>query len=345
MKLPFGTVFSDHMLLYNWNVKSGWEGKASIVPFGPISLLPSCNVFHYGQEVFEGMKVYTTVKGKNVLFRPEMNFKRLASSCDRIRLPQLPVETGIYLLKELIKTDRRFIPTQFGASLYIRPTMIATEPCLGVKASNEALFFIITSPVGSYYPGGTFNPLKIWICDKYARAAPRGTGEAKAGGNYAASIIGSDTAKTFGCQQALWLDAATNSFVEEVGAMNIFFVFKNGEKYELTTAPLAGTILPGITRDSIIKLAPRLNPNWVIKERPIPVAELLGRIRDGSCVEAFGAGTAAVVAPVKSFLYKDETYEISSGRFDIAKAIYDEVTHIQYGMKEDPFGWVVDVDS
>ena len=331
--VAFGTIFSNHMFTMEWETGRGWHNK-QIQPFGPLSLSPSALVLHYGQEAFEGLKAYQGDDGKAVLFRPRLNFERMNKTARRMCLPEFDVEATLDALKQLIRQDRNWIPTEPGTSLYIRPTLIATEEFLGLKVSSKYLFFIILSPVGPYYPEG-FNPVKITVCTAYVRAAPGGVGEAKTGGNYAASNLAEKEAKERGFTQVLWLDAVERRFVEEVGAMNIFFVIDG----ELHTPQLTGTILPGITRRSVIELA----QHWemTVVERRIPIDEVQERISNGSLTEVFGSGTAAVISPVSLLNFKDQNLVIGDGQTGpIAQKFFQHLTDLQYGRIDDPFGWI-----
>ena len=329
----FGTLFSNHMLTMEWETGKGWHNE-QIQPFGPLSLAPSALVLHYGQEAFEGLKAYQADEGKATLFRPRLNFERMNKTARRMCLPELDVEATLDALKQLIRQDCDWIPTEPGTSLYIRPTLIATEEFLGLKVSSKYLFYIILSPVGPYYPEG-FNPVKITVCTAYVRAAPGGVGEAKTGGNYAASNLAEKEAKESGFTQVLWLDAVERRFVEEVGAMNIFFVIDG----ELHTPQLTGTILPGITRRSVIELA----QHWemTVVERRIPIDEVQERISNGSLTEVFGSGTAAVISPVSLLNFKDQNLVIGDGQTGpIAQKFFQHLTDLQYGRIDDPFGWI-----
>ena len=329
----FGTLFSNHMLTMEWETGKGWHNE-QIQPFGPLSLAPSALVLHYGQEAFEGLKAYQADEGKATLFRPRLNFERMNKTARRMCLPELDVEATLDALKQLIRQDCDWIPTEPGTSLYIRPTLIATEEFLGLKVSSKYLFYIILSPVGPYYPEG-FNPVKITVCTAYVRAAPGGVGEAKTGGNYAASNLAEKEAKERGFTQVLWLDAVERRFVEEVGAMNIFFVIDG----ELHTPQLTGTILPGITRRSVIELA----QHWemTVVERRIPIDEVQERISNGSLTEVFGSGTAAVISPVSLLNFKDQNLVIGDGQTGpIAQKFFQHLTDLQYGRIDDLFGWI-----
>ncbi|MEC9361431.1 MAG: branched-chain amino acid aminotransferase [SAR324 cluster bacterium] len=329
----FGTQFSDHMFSMEWEDGKGWH-NAEIKPYGPLLMEPSSIVLHYAQMAFEGLKAYRTDSGENVLFRPRENFKRMNNTSQRMCLPDLNIEEVLDALKQLLRLESSWIPHESGTTLYIRPTIVATEEAIGLKVSSKYLFFIILSPVGPYYPQG-FNPVKIMVSDKYVRAAPGGVGYAKTGGNYAASILAEKEAKKLGYTQVLWLDAVERRYIEEVGAMNIFFVIND----EIVTPQLTGSILPGITRMSVLELG----KYWglEVSERRIPIDEILTGLKDGSVTEIFGAGTAAVISPVGVLSYKEEEYHVGNGKTGpVATRFYDQLTGIQYGKEPDPFGWV-----
>jgi len=334
--LGFGVHFTDHMFLMKWNREQGWH-DAEICPFQDFNISPAAMVFHYGQAIFEGMKAYRGKDEQIFLFRPKDNFERMNSSAVRMCMPRLPVEKVFKGLKALLYLEREWIPSAPGATLYIRPTMVAMEPMLGLKPSGSYYFFIILSPVGAYYAEG-FNPTKIYVSDKYARAVKGGVGEAKTAGNYAASLMASEEARKAGYTQVLWLDACEHKYIEEVGTSNIFFRI-NGE---LITPPLGGSILPGLSRDSVIKLAGQ----WGIPvvERRLTIDEVIAASRDNSLQEAFATGTAAVISPVGELSYKSETYLINEGKTgELARKFYDELQKIQFGEKEDSFNWSVRV--
>ena len=332
-KLGFGKIFTDHMLLIDYDTSRGWH-NARIEPYGPLELDPAAACFHYGQEIFEGLKAYYGKDGEIYLFRAVENFKRFNRSAHRVCMPELDVDVVMEALKKLILLDREWIPETRGTSLYIRPTMIATQPFLGVEAADTYLFYIILGPVGSYYPEG-LNPIKIYVEDQYVRAVAGGTGEAKTGGNYAASLLAAAEAKKKGFTQVLWLDGCEKRWVEEVGAMNMFFVIDD----EVITAPLAGSILGGITRDSVIKIV----RNWglKIKEESVSIDEVIAAAARGHLKEAFGTGTAAVISPVGQITYKDKDHVIAGGKMgELSQKLYDEIVAIQYAEKPDPYGWV-----
>lgn len=332
-QLGFGKLFTDRMLLVEWKAGQGWH-DARIEPYGPFMLDPSCMVFHYAQEIFEGLKAYKWPDGRIALFRPEMNARRFSQSAERMCMPAVPEELFLDGISKLVSLERDWIPTADGTSLYIRPTMIAVEPALGVHPSNYYYFYAILSPVGAYYAAG-FNPVSIMVEDHYVRAVPGGTGEAKTGGNYASSLMAAQVAKKKGFDQVLWLDGREQRYIEEVGAMNMFFAY--GKR--LVTAALNGSILSGVTRDSVIKLAPTLG--YQVEERPIEVNELIADIRAGKVTEAFGSGTAAVISPVGKLGYKGETLQLTGGKVgEITQKMYDTLTGIQTGRIPDTFGWV-----
>jgi branched-chain amino acid aminotransferase len=332
-ELGFGRHFTDRMLVADWSEAEGWH-DARIEPYGPFHLEPSAAVFHYGQEIFEGLKAYRLDDGDIALFRPEKNLERLNRSARRIALPEVPAELFLDGLMELVRLEADWVPTAEGTSLYIRPALIATETVLGVRPARQCRFFIILSPVGSYYAAG-FKPIKILMEDQLVRVAPGGTGTAKTGGNYAASLLGARLAGQRGFDQVLWLDAIEHRFVEEVGAMNIFFVIDHC----LVTPPLSGTILGGITRDSILALAPALG--LAGEERPVSVTELLDGIKSGRVQEAFGSGTAAVISPVGALGYRDEMVTIGEGTVGkVTQRLYDTLSGIQYGRIEDRLAWL-----
>jgi len=331
-KLGFGRIFTDHMLLMDYDTDRGWH-NARIEPYGALKLDPAAVCLHYGQEIFEGLKAYYGKDRGIYLFRPSDNFKRLNGSARRVCMPELDTELAMEALKKLILIDREWIPKARGTSLYIRPTMIATEPFLGVRPASRYLFYIIIGPVGSYYPGG-LNPVKIYVEDRYVRAVAGGTGEAKTGGNYAASLLAAAEAEKRGFTQVLWLDGCEKKWVEEVGAMNMFFVIDD----EIITAPLTGSILAGITRDSVIKMV----GDWglKIKEKLVSINDVLAAASSGKLKEAFGTGTAAVISPVGQITYKDKDYIIANGKMgELSQKLYDEIIAIQYAEKPDPYGW------
>ena len=337
-ELGFGKYFTDHFFLMDYEKEEGWF-NARIEPYGPIPLDPSAMVLHYGQGIFEGLKAYRMANGGISLFRPYKNIERMNRSALRMCMPEVDSSLFFQAMKELILLDQEWIPTSSGTALYIRPTMIATEAALGLKASSRYLFYIIIGPVGPYYPEG-FNPTRIYVTKKYVRAARGGVGEAKTSGNYAASLYATTQAQKKGFTQVLWLDALEHKYCEEIGTSNIFFLVND----ELITPPLSGSILPGITRDSVIYVA----KDWGLKvvERQISIDEVMRGCKDGSMKEVFATGTAAIISPVGEICYQDQNIRIGDGRTGpLSKKFYDEITGIQYGLKEDPYGWCIRLDQ
>lgn len=331
--LSFGRLFTDRMFLVEWKASEGW-GDARIQPYAPFVLDPSALVFHYAQEIFEGLKAYKWADGSIALFRPEINAHRFNLSAERLCIPEIPEELFLEGISQLVRLEKDWVPGSEGTSLYIRPAVIAVEPVLGVKPSDHYYFFVIMSPVGAYYAAG-FNPVKILVEDTYVRAVPGGTGEAKTGGNYAASLKAAQIAKKKGFDQVLWLDGCDKKYIEEVGSMNMFFVYDD----VVVTAPLTGSILKGVTRDSVMKLADTMG--FRIEERQIAIDELVADIRSGKVKEAFGSGTAAVITPVGLLSYKDESLTVGNGGVgNLTQKLYDTLTGIQYGKIPDTFGWV-----
>ncbi len=332
--LGFGKYLTDHMFVMSYSEKRGWH-DAAIRRYQNFSLDPAAMVLHYGQAIFEGLKAYRGADDDIFLFRPKANLERLNRSAARMCMPQFSVDDVFEGLTRLLTIEQDWIPRSKGATLYIRPTMIATEAGLGVRPAKEYLLYIILSPVGAYYPEG-FNPVKIYVTDKYVRAVPGGVGDVKTAGNYAASIMAAVEAQAQGYTQVLWLDAVERRYVEEVGTMNIFF--RIGD--EVVTPPLSGSILPGITRDSVL----RLTRDWGLKvnERPIAIDEILAANDNGTLMEIFGTGTAAVISPVGSLNYKGRECVIHGGRTgELSQRLFDEMQAIQYGHKEDSHGWIV----
>ena len=331
--LGFGKILTDHMFLMDYEEGKGWH-HPRIEPYRPLSLDPATLVLHYGQEVFEGMKAYRWPKGEIYLFRPRMNYQRLNRSARRLCMPEIDVEDALEATRELIRLEKDWVPSEPGTSLYIRPNMIATEAALGVHVSAKYLFYIIVDPVGAYYPQG-FNPVDICIAEKYIRAAAGGLGEAKTLANYAASLLAQKEAHEQGYTQVLWLDGVERKYIEEVGTSNIFFYIGD----ELVTPSLTGTILPGVTRDSVIYAA----RDWGLKvsERRISLDEVIGAIEHGTLKEVFGAGTAAVISPVGTLAYHGKRHSVNEGKVGpLAQKLYDFLVGVQYGKIEDPYGWV-----
>ncbi|MCL2089283.1 MAG: branched-chain amino acid aminotransferase [Oscillospiraceae bacterium] len=335
-ELKFGTIFTDHMFVMDYEEGRGWYDPR-IVPYAPISLDPATMCLHYAQEVFEGMKAYKSPAGELCLFRPEENFKRLNRSSARICIPPLDVDFCIEAVKELVKADSGWMPEWDDTSLYIRPFIIATDKKLGVHPASHYLFMIILSPVGSYYPEG-INPVKIYVEDNYVRAVPGGTGFAKAGGNYAGSLLAQQEAAKKGYAQVLWLDGNSHKYIEEVGAMNVFFVIDN----EVVTPALTGSILPGITRMSAIEIM----RSWGLKvtERAVTVDEIYDAGANGRLKEMFGTGTAAVISPVGELMHSGRQLVINGGKIgEITMKLYNQLTGIQFGKGQDDLGWSVKI--
>jgi branched-chain amino acid aminotransferase len=331
--LHFGKHFTNRMFTQYYSVEKGWH-DARIGPYRPFVLDPSTAVFHYAQEFFEGLKAYRRPDGDINLFRPWENMARFNRSAQRMAMPQVDPEEHLEALIQLIALEHEWVPRQEGASLYIRPVMIATDSSLGVHASHTFLHFIILSPVGAYFSRG-FNPVAVHICQDYVRAAPGGTGHVKAGGNYAASLLVSDEVGRQGYEQVLWLDAVERRYVEEVGAMNIAFVH---EGKRIVTPALSGSILPGITRDSVLRLAPDLG--YTVSEERIEVGRMLDDLRAGRITEVFGIGTAAVIAPVGRIGFDGNDVVVNNQETGpVAKHLFKALTDIQYGRVADPYGW------
>ncbi len=335
-QLGFGKVFTDHMLVIDYTAGEGWH-DARIIPYQPITLDPSAMIFHYAQTVFEGLKAYQTADGEVLLFRADRNFKRLNKSNERICIPQIDEDFALEALKKLVDIDREWIPNAPGTSLYIRPFIIATEPSLGVHPSRTYQFIVIMSPVGSYYAGG-IKPVKIMVEQQYVRAVVGGTGEAKTGGNYASSLKGQAIAEEQGYAQTLWLDGKENKYVEEVGSMNIFFKIAG----QIVTPALNGSILAGITRDSMLQVLK--SKNIPVEERRISIDEIVEAAKNGTLEEVFGTGTAAVISPVGELKWQGEKIVINNGEIgEVAQMLYDTLTGIQSGKLEDTFGWTIRV--
>jgi branched-chain amino acid aminotransferase len=334
----FGNKFANRMFMQKYTAELGWH-DAQICPYQPLMLDPATAVFHYAQEIFEGTKAYRRPDGNINLFRPWENMKRFNNSARRMAMPVVDEEDHLAAILKLVELEEAWVPRVPGSALYIRPTMIATQAALGVHASNAYLHFVIVGPVGAYFKGG-FSPVPVYIADTYCRAVRGGTGDAKTGGNYAASLLVSEEAKVKGYSQVLWLDAIEGRYVEEVGAMNIAFVY---EGQHIVTPPLTGSILPGVTRKSVIALGRDLG--YEVSEAMVDVQEMLADVRSGKITEVFGCGTAAVIAPVGKFGYKDSEYVINDNQAGpVAKHLYEELTGIQTGRLEDRFSWTYTIE-
>lgn len=331
--LGFGTYFTDHMFMMDYTEGVGWH-DARIVPYAPIAMDPATMVLHYAQETFEGLKAYRNPKGEITLFRPEMNARRMINSNKRICMAELPEDMFVEAVEAIVKYEQDWIPTAKDTSLYIRPFMFASEASVGVHPAKSYTFVIILSPVGSYYPEGV-NPVKIWVEDEYVRAVKGGTGFTKCGGNYAASIAAQVKAESHGYTQVLWLDGVHRKYVEEVGTMNVMFLIDD----TVVTAPLEGSVLPGVTRDSIIHILKGWG--YKVEERELSIDELMEAGRNGKLKEAFGTGTAAVISPVGQLYYKGEEIVINDFKTgELTQKLYDTLTGIQWGRLEDKYGWV-----
>jgi len=335
-ELSFGKYFTDHMFIMDYNSGAGWHDPR-IVPYQFIPLDPAAKVFHYGQTVFEGMKAYKTPEGPILMFRPYKNLQRLNRSNARLSIPSLDEGLIMEALKQLIKVDEDWIPSEQGTSLYIRPFVIATQATLGVSPSEQYQFMIILSPVGSYYDEG-INPVSIYVESEYVRAVAGGVGNAKTGGNYAAGLKAQQEATEKGYSQVLWLDGVHRKYIEEVGSMNVFFKIGNN----VITPALNGSILDGVTRDSVIRLLRHWNIDVV--EKTISIDELVEAYRNGSFEEAFGTGTAAVISPIGELNWQGDKLTLNGGKTGpLAAKVYDFMTGLQRGLLEDPFGWIEEI--
>ncbi len=335
-ELGFGTVFTDHMFLADFQEEKGWYDPR-IEPYGSLSLDPATAVLHYAQAIFDGLKAFRGVDGRVRVFRPHMHIERLNNSATRMCIPPLDPDLALRSLVELVRLEQDWVPSSLGTALYIRPTIIATEPFLGVRPAKSYLYYVILSPVGAYYPEG-MDPVKILVVDKYVRAVEGGVGAAKTGGNYAASLRAAEEAHHAGFTQVLWLDGVHRKYVEEVGTMNI--MFRLGD--ELVTPPLTGTILPGVTRDSALTLLREWGLS--VSERPIGIDEVIAAARNGTLREAWGTGTAAVISPVGEFTYRDQRIVINDGRIgELTQRLYQAIVDIQYARVPDTRGWTLEV--
>ncbi|MBR3304626.1 MAG: branched-chain amino acid aminotransferase [Christensenellaceae bacterium] len=334
-KLGFGRIFSDYMLMMKYDeAKGGWY-YAAIEPYENLSISPAALVFHYAQECFEGMKAYRTADGEVMMFRPWDNVHRMNISGERLCMAPIPEDFLLQSIYELIKVEKDWIPSSPGTSLYIRPTFIGIDPVIGVKAASQYLLYVILSPVGSYYASG-LAPVSIYVENKYVRAVKGGTGYTKCGGNYAASLKAGEVAHERGYSQVLWLDGRENKYIDEVGAMNIMFKV-NGE---VITPELNGSILAGITRDSIIKLARSMG--YKVTERRISMQEIADAAENGTLEEVWGTGTAAVVSPVGELIWEDKVIKVGDGGMGkLTLELYNKLTGIQYGREADEMGWTV----
>jgi branched-chain amino acid aminotransferase len=333
----FGRVFTDHMTTIRWSEERGWH-DGRVAAYGPIVLDPAAAVLHYGQEIFEGLKAYVQADGQVVAFRPEANAARFNRSAVRLAMPELPERAFVAAIEALVSQDRAWVPTADGHSLYLRPFMIATQRGLGVnRPSSSYLFSVIASPVAGYF--GAASAVTVWLSDDYSRAAPGGTGEAKCGGNYAAAFAGQLQALEHDCDQVVWLDAAERRWVEEMGGMNLFFVYGSGSEARMMTPAPTGSLLHGITRDSLLKLGPDLGiPAF---EGKISVEEWRGGCASGDITEVFACGTAAVITPVGAVRSAAGDWLIGDGTpGPVTTRLREELVGIQYGTRPDPYGWI-----
>jgi branched-chain amino acid aminotransferase len=334
----FGQVFTDHMVTIAWTAQDGWH-DAQLRPYAPLSIDPACQVLHYGQEIFEGLKAYRQESGPIATFRPTANAARFASSARRMAMPELPEDAFTHAIELLVTQDRDWVPTAREHSLYLRPFMIATHVGLGVsKPSSSYLFVVIASPAGGYF-GGSSRPLSVWLADGYIRAAPGGTGAAKTGGNYAAGFVGQRQALAHDCDQVVWLDSAEHRWVEEMGGMNLFFVYGSGPGARITTPALTGTLLAGVTRDSLLTLAPDLG--IPASEAAISVEQWRDGCASGEITEVFACGTAAVITPVGAVKGVAEGWTIGGGQpGPVTRRLREQLLGLQFGQLPDPHGWV-----
>ncbi len=334
----FGQIFTDHMVTIRWTEETGWH-DARLEPYGPLTLDPATSVFHYAQEIFEGLKAYRQADGSIVTFRPQANAARFRRSARRMAMPELPEELFVRAIDLLVSHEREWVPAKQGHSLYLRPFMIATQRSLGVNSpSSSYLFLVIASPAAAYFSGGV-RPVTVWLSEDYARAAPGGTGEAKCGGNYAAAFAGQREAVANGCDQVVWLDAVERRWIEEMGGMNLFFVHNSGAQARVTTPALTGALLPGITRDSLLKLAPDMG--IPAEEGRISTAQWRSGCESGELTEVFACGTAAVITPVGRVRSAGGEWAIGSGESGpVTLRLREELVGIQYGQRPDPYGWI-----
>ena len=334
----FGDHFTDHMVDICWSEKGGWH-RPRIQPYGPIEIDPAASVLHYGQEIFEGLKAYRHADGSIWTFRPDANARRFQASAARMALPELPAEYFLESLKALISVDAEWVPSAPEMSLYLRPFMYAKEAFLGVRPAKKVAFYVIASPAGAYFTGGVA-PVSIWLSEKYSRAGKGGTGAAKTGGNYAASLVAQNEAYEHGCQQVLFLDSVEGKYLEELGGMNIVLVYKDGS----IVTPLSDSILPGITRDSVLQLAEERG--HTVTRRPVTIDEWREGSASGDIVEAFACGTAAVITPIG--MVKAEKFTIGSADSvagELTMSLREELTDIQYGRRPDVHGWMYRLDA
>ncbi|MFV8380783.1 branched-chain amino acid aminotransferase [Corynebacterium hindlerae] len=333
----FGKAFTDHMVTIDWNAEEGWH-NAAVVPYAPLQMDPAATVFHYGQAIFEGLKAYRQPDGSIATFRPEANAKRMQDSARRMAMPELPVADFIEAVRQLVDIDQIWVPAAGGEeALYLRPFMISTEVSLGVHPANAYKFMVIASPAGAYFSGG-IKPVSVWLCEDYVRAAPGGTGAAKFAGNYAASLLAQAQAVEKGCDQVVWLDAIEHKYIEEMGGMNLAFIYGEGDNAKLVTPQLSGSLLPGVTRDSLLQVARDLGLET--EERLISTEEWEKAATSGEMTEAFACGTAAVITPVGTVKSAHGDFQIAGAKTgEITMKLRETLTGIQRGEVEDKHGW------
>ncbi|QRY60900.1 branched-chain amino acid aminotransferase [Gordonia sp. PDNC005] len=334
----FGNHFTDYMVVVDYDRERGWH-DAKVTPYGPIALDPAAMVLHYAQEIFEGLKAYRQPDGTIAAFRPEANAERFNTSARRLAMPEFPVEDFVGSLRALLEVDDAWVPPAGGEeSLYLRPFMFATEASLGVRPANQYRYVLIASPAGAYFQGG-LKPVSVYLCTEYVRASPGGTGAAKFGGNYAASLLAQAQAAEKGCDQVVWLDATEHRYIEEMGGMNLFFVFGSGSQARLVTPELSGSLLPGVTRKSLLALA--ADAGYSVEERKISTDELADGVRSGEITEVFACGTAAVITPVGRVQSDTDAYTIGDGATgEVTQALRDTLTGLQRGTFADTHGWM-----
>jgi branched-chain amino acid aminotransferase len=333
----FGKYFTDHMVRIDWSADGGW-GPGRVLPYGPLSLDPATMSLHYGQEIFEGLKAYRQPDGSIATFRPTANAARFGRSAARLAMPELPADLFVESISALIELDHEWVPTDPSASLYFRPFMISTEVGLGVRPSNEYAYLLIASPAGAYFSGGV-QPVSVWLSTEFTRAAPGGTGEAKCAGNYAASLVAQAHAAQQGCDQVVWLDAIEHRWVEEMGGMNLYFVYGSGPSARIVTPALTGTLLPGITRDSLLTVARELG--YTAEEGKISTEEWQEGNASGAITEVFACGTAAVITPVGSVKSADASWTVDDGGSGpVTLQLREHLLGLQTGVLPDPHGWM-----
>ena len=335
--LGFGRVFTEHMIQIHYTEERGWC-QGALIPYGPLELYPASSVLHYGQAIFEGFKAYRQPDGSIKTYRPEANARRFNASARRLAMPELPVELFIEAADILIRQDRAWVPHAIGESLYLRPLMIAIDTALGVRPSKEYEFVLFASPSGTYFPRGV-KPVTVWLSEEYTRACPGGTGAAKCAGNYAASLVAQKQAHGEGCDQVVWLDAVHRRYIEEMGGMNIFFVYHEGDRVTLVTPELTGTLLEGVTRGSLLQVGRGLG--YSVEERKISVEEWQAGVRNGRLTETFACGTAAVITPIGEVKSKRDGWLIRGGEIGpVTIRLREALLEVQHGLAPDSYGWM-----